>query len=115
MLTTASPIGRALRYAGTHTLEDIELGVAEGRFQLWPGDESAIVTELLVTPLKKTLLFFLAGGNLVELRAMVPGILSWGRQQGCSHAALAGRFGWQRSFVREFGFQPVATVMETKL
>lgn len=110
-----SPISRALHYAKTHTVEDIELGVAEGRFQLWPGDESAIVTEVLVTPLRKHLHLFLAGGNLTELKAMLPGLLAWGRQQDCTHSSLIGRFGWQRTFVRDFGFKPVATMMEVGL
>lgn len=115
MIATQTPILRALRVAGTHTAEDIALGVEEGRFQLWPGEESAIVTELLRTPLRLTLHFFLAGGNLIELRAMMPGILAWGKAQGCTHASLIGRFGWLRSFVRDFGFTESAVMMEARL
>lgn len=106
---------RALRYAGTHRIEDIELGIAEGRFQGWPGEDSMIVTELLQTPLRKTCHFFLAEGNLTELHAMTPGILAWARQQGCTHASLLGRPGWQKSFVREFGFTPSGVLMEAEL
>lgn len=108
-------LARVLQYAGTHRVEDIELGIAEGRFQQWPGEESCIVTELLVTPLRKTIHFFLAEGNLLELRAMTPGILAWGRSQGCTHAAFLGREGWERSFVREFGFLKAGTLMEASL
>lgn len=106
---------RALSYAGTHRLEDIELGIAEGRFQGWPGEESMIVTELLQTPLRKTVHFFLAEGNLTELKAMTPGILAWARQQGCTHASLLGREGWERSFVRDFGFEKAGVLMEAEL
>lgn len=114
-MLTLSPIARALEYAGTHTVEDIELGIAEGRFQYWGNKECGIVTELLQTPLRKTLHFFLAGGHLEGLRAMTPAILSWGREQGCTHATFVGRFGWLRSFVRDFGFREAATVMEMRL
>lgn len=110
-----SAIARALPYAGTHTLDDIEVGVAEGRFQFWGNPECGIVTEILKTPLRKTCLFFLAAGHLEGLRAMTPAILSWAREQGCTHAAFIGRFGWERSFVQEFGFKPVSTMMETEL
>ena len=106
---------RALSYAGTHRIGDIELGVAEGRFQQWLGADSCIITELLQTPLRKTLHFFLAEGNLTELQAMVPGILSWARQQGCTHASLVGRKGWLRSFVRDFGFTESGVLMEAEL
>lgn len=108
-------LARALSYAGTHRIEDIELGVAEGRFQSWPGEDSCIITELLQTPLRKTLHFFLAEGNLVELKAMLPGILAWARQQGCTHASLLGRDGWKRSFVRDYGFHEAGTLMEASL
>jgi len=115
MNTTLSAVARALEYAGTHTIDDIELGVAEGRFQLWGNEECGIVTELLKTPLRKTLLFFLAGGHLEGLQAMTPAILQWGREQGCTHAAFVGRFGWERTFVRDLGFRDVATMMEVAL
>jgi len=74
-----------------------------------------MVTELLKTPLRKTLLFFLAGGDMAGLQAMVPAVLQWGREQGCTHAAFVGRFGWERTFVRDFGFRPAATMMEVAL
>jgi hypothetical protein len=113
---TDDAIRLALRFGGdTHSLEDIAQGIDAGRFQLWDGDASAIITEILSTPRRKTLHFFLAGGYLIELRAMVPGILEWGQSIGCTHASLVGRFGWLRSFVREFGFKEKATLMEAKL
>ena len=110
-----SSLVRALAYAGTHDPEDIAIGVGEGRFQSWEGDASTIVTEILLTPKRKTLHFFLAEGDLRELRVMLPMILHWGRQQGCTHASLVGRFGWLRSFVRDFGFREEATLMGATL
>lgn len=105
----------ALDLAGTHTWEDVKQGIAEGRFQQWGDDECGIVTEVLKTPLRVTLLFWLAWGDLRGLYAMVPPILQWGRQQHCTHASFVGRFGWLRTFVRDFGFKEVATCMEMTL
>jgi hypothetical protein len=110
-----SDLDRALEYAGTHTAADIAEAVTAGRMQRWDGDASTIITEILDSPLRRTLLFFLAEGNLRELRAMARPILEWGRQQGCTHASFVGRFGWERSFVRDLGFKVTATVMETAL
>lgn len=109
-------IVRALRYSGdTHTEADIEAGVAAGRFQRWDGDDSTIITEILDTPRKRILLFWLAEGNLRDLEAMTPGILAWGKEHGCNRAQLIGRFGWQRSFVTRLGFRESAVMMEIDL
>ena len=109
-------LGRALRYAnGSHTVEDIKQGIREEYFQLFEGDHSVIVTEILQTPQHKTLHFFLAGGYLPELAAMLPPILEWGKRIGCTHASLTGRRGWLRSFVRKFGFQETAIMMGCRL
>jgi len=106
---------KALMLAGTHRPEDIAEGIACGRFQEWGDEACVIVTEILETPLRKTLHFFLAEGDLAGLRLMLPEILDWGRMHGCTHASLVGRFGWLRSFVREFGFREAATMMEARL
>jgi len=89
----------ALEYSGgSHTVEDIAEGIGKGHFQLWPGADSVIVTEIIVYPQLKDLHFFLAGGDLDELRLMQPLIESWGKDMGCSRVSLAGRRGWRGHF-----------------
>lgn len=115
-MIATDPITRALAYTGgTHGPEDIDGGVREGRFQRWDGEDSSIVTEILQSPRRKTLHFFLAAGNMTELRGMVPPIMEWGKQQGCTKASFIGRLGWMRSFVREFGFRSTGLLMEADL
>lgn len=98
-------IEAALSYTGgTHTFDDIVAGVNEGRFQFWPGPDSVIVTEMAEYPQHRALHFFLAGGNLPELEAMTPAILDWGKEQGCTMATLAGRRGWDRTFLTRTGW-----------
>ena len=100
-------ISAALEYSGgTHDIEDIADGLRAGQFQLWPGERSAIVTEIIVYPQLKDLHFFLAGGDLDELRLMQPIIESWGKSVGCSRVSLAGRRGWERTFLRDRGYEP---------
>jgi len=111
-----SPISRALHYAGTHAPADIAEGVAAGRFQEWSGGDSVIITEILETPLRKTLHFFLAEGTIPEIRAMVGPILDWARACGCTHASLVGRKGWSRvAWMKDEGWTEEGVMMGRSL
>jgi hypothetical protein len=106
-------IEEALQYSGgTHLFEDIVAGVAAGTLQFWPGRSSAVVTEILDTPRKKILHFFLAGGTLSELETMLPSILDWGKAQGCTKTTLVGRKGWERTFITRQGWKPTLVLFE---
>lgn len=100
-------VAAALEYSGgTHKIEDIAEGISRGQFQLWAGRDSAVVTEIIVYPQLKDLHYFLAGGDLDELRMMRPIIESWGKEIGCSRVSLAGRKGWERTFLKDEGYEP---------
>lgn len=109
-------IEAALSYSGgTHTFDDVVKGVSTGKFVFWPGVNSAIITEIIEYPRQRTLHFFLAGGNMAELEVMLPGILNWGREQGCTTASLTGREGWARSFLKREGWNKKLIVMTKEL
>ena len=92
-------IEAALEYSqGTHTFSDIAAGLLSGRYQLWAGQNSAVVTEIIVYPRMRDLHYFLAGGDLDELKEIRPRIEDWGRKNGCSRVSLAGRPGWAKTF-----------------
>jgi hypothetical protein len=106
----------ALEYSkGTHTFDDIATGVMTQRYQLWPGNESAVVTEVIVYPQFKNLHFFLAGGNLDELKQMRPHIETWGKSVGCTRVTLAGRKGWERTFLKDEGYEPQWFILSKEL
>ena len=106
----------ALEYSGgTHTFDDVAAGVLSGDFQLWHKDNSAIVTEIVVYPRLKDLHFFLAGGNLDELQQMTPIIEDWGKSVGCTRVTLAGRKGWQRTFLKDRGYEPQWQILSKEL
>jgi hypothetical protein len=91
-------IEAALAHAGgCHTIEDVERGIAEQRYQLWPGKRCALVTEVHEFPRRKLFHIFLAGGDLDELRDMQPWLESFARFLGCSGLTLSGRPGWDRA------------------
>lgn len=97
----------ALAYCqGTHGFEDVVREVEDGEAQFWPGPNSMLVTQLDRQPQRTILLFWLAAGEGVEIRAMVPKVLEWGRENGATLARFVGRKGWLRSFVVEDGWQP---------
>ena len=109
-------VAAALEYSGgSHSVEDIADGIEKGHFQFWPAERSVIVTEIIVYPRLKDLHFFLAGGDLDELRLMQPIIESWGKSEGCSRVSLAGRKGWERSFLRDRGYEPKWFVLSKDL
>lgn len=98
-------IESALVYAGgSHTFEDVADAVERGEAQFWPGPHSCIVTEIDRQPRHRVLHFFLAAGTTPELEAMTPGILAWGKEQGCTVARFVGRKGWERSFLARTGW-----------
>jgi hypothetical protein len=106
----------ALEYSsGTHTFDDIAAGVMNNRFHLWPNANSAVVTEIIVYPQAKALHFFLAGGNLDELKQMRPVIESWGKSVGCTRVTLAGRKGWERTFLKDEGYEPKWVILSKEL
>lgn len=110
-------IEAALQYAdGTHTFEDVVRQVAKGDLQFWPGPASVLITEILEHPQRRTLNFFLAGGDLAELERMTPSVLQWGKQLGCTRAIMLGRKGWERSFLVRTGWTlPPLVVLEKDL
>jgi hypothetical protein len=106
----------ALEYGGgTHTFDDIAAGVLSGKYQLFPNHNSAIVTQIVVYPQLKNLQFFLAGGNLDEIKRMRPVIEEWGKSMGCTRATLSGRKGWERTFLKDEGYEPRWYVLSKEL
>lgn len=88
----------ALAYGGgTHTVEDVHAAIRAGAMQIWPGDNSVVVTEIISYPQKKVLHIFLAGGVLAELRDMEPSVAQFARLNDCAGVSIAGRAGWTKA------------------
>ena len=106
----------ALEYSGgTHNFDDIVEMVQCNQLQLWPAKDSVVLTEIIVYPRLKNLHYFLAGGDLDELSRMRPMIESWGKSLGCTRVTLAGRRGWQKSFLKDEGYSPQWSVLAKEL
>jgi|TARA_R110000772_G_scaffold51719_7_gene118735 hypothetical protein len=109
-------IEAALEYSqGTHTFTDVAAGLLSGRYQLWAGEKSAVVSEITVYPQMKVLNYFLAGGDLDEIKTIHAHIDDWGKRQGCTRATIAGRPGWARTFLKDEGYEPTWFILKKDL
>lgn len=109
-------IEAALEHAGgTHTVEDVRAGVIEGRYQFFYAPGGCAVTEVIDTPRKRVLSYFLVGGDLDTVQQYEPLIEGWAREQGCSRIEFSGRRGWTRSFLQDRGYEERLVVMSKEL
>lgn len=90
-------------------LETLLRGLDEGKYQLWPGERSVAVTEVIRHPTERTCHIWLAGGDLDELRTMFPACERWARHIGCARMTIVGRDGWGRAWTKDAGFRPKST------
>ena len=109
-------IEAALEYSqGTHTAEDVLEQISTGELQLWPGQDSVVITQIITYPRKKVLHIFLAGGNQKELKGMDPYVVQWAKDQGCTALTFTGRLGWARSEMRDIGFELTHVMMSKEI
>jgi len=103
----------ALSYGdGLLNLDDVKDGLASGLFELWVGDNSAIVSQVINTSHNKALLFYLAGGELEELKDMSEQLESLAKEAGCSKVLINGRAGWGKALT---GYKERTRIFEKEL
>jgi len=123
-MTTTSPfevsihrerIEEALAFSGgTHTYEDIVRGIEDHRYQLWPGRNAVVITEMQVFPQKKVIHCFLAAGDLREIHSIRTWAERWARKEGCDSVTVTGRPGWERVLATD-GYVKTAVMLEKEL
>jgi len=86
-----------------YNIDDVEENIANGTFQLWPGNESAIVTIVAQYPQKSILTIVFSGGKMEELLEMLKELENFAKLLGCSEIRLGGRKGWKR-VLKDKGF-----------
>ncbi len=102
----------ALDHCGnTHTVEDVLQMVEDGKVSLHVGDRCAVVTQEMEFPAGRQLHYWLAGGDLDELREIEKRVSDDAKQSGCTSASIIGRRGWAKAL----GYDEMATVMARKL
>lgn len=87
-----------LRYGPTHGKEHVWADIEALRAQFWTMPNSAIVSKILTHPTGfKELWWWLAAGDLDEIKAIEPLILGWAHQNGCMRASATWRAGWTKA------------------
>ena len=100
---------------GFYGWDDVERALAERRAQLFPGAAAAIVTETIDYPNgAKAMQVWLAGGDMEEVVAMAPGLMSVARMMGCTDVLVEGRKGWER-ILGALGFTFFSTTLRRVL
>jgi len=82
--------------------DDLLDDIARGFVQLWTGRHAAMATQLVRDP--ASIHCWLAGGDLDEILALMPGLEAYGRAMGCTHATVDGRKGWAR-VLKPYGYE----------
>lgn len=82
---------------GRWTFEDVIAEIEAGEAHLWRFERSVVVTRFLDEPAGRTLFYWLAGGDLEEIKAREPDMTAWGKSQGCNRKMLVGRRGWEKA------------------
>jgi len=109
-------IADALEYCnGTHDLQDVADQIARGELQLWPANETALVSQIITYPKRKAIHIFLAGGNIDELINMEESVFTWAKMQGCDMLTFSGRLGWSRSKLKNRGYKADHMMMVKEL
>jgi len=108
-------IESALVYSGgTHTYEDIVRGIEENKYQLWPGLNATVLTEIIVYPQKRIIHCFLAAGDLREIGAIRTWAEEWARREGIDAVTLTGRPGWEKVLAND-GYVKASVSLEKDL
>jgi hypothetical protein len=96
----------AIEYGnGTHSLEDVAMALNKDEMQFWPGINTAIVTEIITFPQKKSIHVFLAAGDMDEVIRILPFIEKHGKMEGCTQMTMTGRKGWEKVMSKIYKFE----------
>ncbi len=79
-------------------IDDVLKMIVHDEAQWWPGEDCAVVTQIVNYQKSKALRFILGGGDLDQLMEIEKTLVVWALSQGCDRAEVAGRIGWGRVF-----------------
>lgn len=99
---------------GFFSWPDVVSSLHQGRAMLWPGRNSAIVTEDQIYPTGRVMQVWLAGGDMAEILQMAPGIEAMARLRGCVAVLVEGRAGWAK-MLAPMGYAPWSVTLQKAL
>lgn len=96
-------IEKAVKHQDSYTIDDIEDKIRHGLFHLWPGKESAFVTEIIIFPQEMIMNLLFCGGKFEELKDILESIEVSAKSVGIKKLIGGGRKGWTRK-LKDLGF-----------
>lgn len=82
---------------GFETIADVARMVDEGKYQFWPSENCAAITEIATFSQRKVLTVVHGGGDLTELLdTLEPRMCDFAKRMGCDAIMGTGRKGWER-------------------
>ncbi len=97
-------IEKAVKHQDSYTIDDIEDKIRHGLFHLWPGKESAFVTEIIIFPQEMIMNLLFCGGKFEELKDILESIEVSAKSVGIKKLIGGGRKGWTRK-LKDLGFK----------
>tara|TARA_R110000751_G_scaffold17054_1_gene53184 strand:- start:4891 stop:5286 length:396 start_codon:yes stop_codon:yes gene_type:complete len=97
-------IEKAVKYQDAYTIEYIEDKIKNGTALLWPGKESAFITEVVVYPNYHVLNILCFSGNYDEFEKMYPTIENFAKEIKAKKLIAGGRKGWLRK-IKHLGWK----------
>jgi len=88
-------------------MADVFASVIRGDAQFWFAEDAGLVTEVISYPRRRTLRFWLAGGNIETLKELEEQAIEWSKGYNCVACEIIGRRGWVRALD---GYEEAATV-----
>ena len=86
------------KFGATHNQLQIWDAIRTGRAVLWPGENAAILTNVINHPIGlRSCNVWLQGGDLDELKTMHPALEQAARVHHCDQMIAWGRDGWVRA------------------
>lgn len=85
------------RSEGAFSEEHVLTGVLKGEMDMWPSENSVLITQVTDYPNYKCVSFLIAGGILEELIEMQKQIIEIAKKAGCTKAVIIdARKGWAK-------------------
>jgi len=104
-------IEKALEIDGTHTWDDVQEMLIDGRCQIFWDEHGCWITEVLVTPRKRLLNVWIVAGELPEVMSLQEKVERFALTETCDQIIVKGaRFGW-KDIAKEYGWREHAVVL----
>lgn len=99
---------------GTHTWEDVQIGLNEGRYQIFWNEYGACITEICQTPQLLYLNCFVVAGKLPEVMDLHSQVETFAKSVGCKYMQTSARMGW-KTVLPKFGWKNTRAVFVREL